>query len=1390
MNPTTPRSSLAARALLALMLAGSAQSLHAATIVKLDNTDNLNLTTSWNGGGVPGASDIASWDSTVTGANTVLLGANLTFNGLLITNPGGAVTISAGNTLTLLGGGIDMSAATQDLTINATVALGSTTAGSFAQTWNVAAGRTLTVAAVPTRNAGANNLSVGGVLNIAGDGTTKIGAAALALIIDGGNNPFVTYKTNDWAATDATGTVIAATYTNDAFTTGTNVNIITAGTYTTNGATPASVRFNNTAGTVTVNNTNTSTLRGVLMTSDAQSVTINGGFIRPNRVSTAGATMSFIQNSTVGDLTIGSVISNGSSSAPVSITKSGAGKMILNGGNGYTGQTFIHEGTLQLGTGGTTGTLASTAAIFNNGNFAVNHSDNLTLSNVISGTGSVTQMGAGELTLSGVNTYTGATNLNGGALILNATTNIGNGTAINFNGGALKYGTGVTTDVSTRTLTFNSGGATINTNGNNVTLANSVGNNGAGAFTKTGTGTLNLTAANTYTGGTVISAGTLKANNTTGSATGSGAVTINSGGILGGTGTVTGAVTVNSGGTLAAGNSVGTLTLGALTLASGSILDFEFNSTPANDFIAVTGTNGLTLNGGGLNLYTEGGTSPWTTTGSYNLFSFNGTLQGLGLSALSVLNQQAGYSYTFGSSGSFLTLTIDTTGVISNWNVDASGSWNTAGNWSSSIPNQAGASAKFLSAITAPRTITLDGDKTVGGLTFDNVQTYTINQGSGGTLTLDSGTASAASILVSSGNHVVNAPVALASDVTADIAASSSLAANGVISGSKGITKSGTGTLDLTGANTYSGGTTINAGTVSFGNGSLGSGAITLNGGGLTYNTGNTQDISAVTLTLGSSGGTINTNGNDVTFANAIGNSGSGGLTKAGTGSLTLGTANTYTGTTTITGGSVSIAANDRLGSVTVGAGLIFNGGILATTATMALDNGGSNARTISLGSSGGTLNVADATTLTASGVVSGTGSLTKSGTGSLSISGVNTYSGGTVINGGTVIVGGTGTGSLGTGGVAMNGATLNLGARNLTQALTVTGTNSLLSGDSGGSSGINTVSGSGTLNVTISGANVDLRGDLSGLTGTLAIASPTGNLRINGSTGSSTATFNLGTGSMSVRSAATAFAMGTLSGDSGSTLTGSGGGATQAVTYTIGAANNNSTFSGAITNGAGATAVTKTGTGTLTLAGASTYTGATAVNDGTLLVNGSIAGTAVTVGASGILGGSGTIGGATVINGALNPGNSPGVITFSSDLTLAGTTNLELNSTVRGTGYDGVNVGGTLTYGGVLNFLFGSTFLAGGENFQVFTGLDGSSLPLLNSPSFTSIVLGGSYTASLTNNTGVWTGTTGGYDFTFTESTGTLGVLASAVPEPSTYAALAGAAILGFAALRRRRRA
>ena len=101
------------------------------------------------------------------------------------------------------------------------------------------------------------------------------------------------------------------------------------------------------------------------------------------------------------------------------------------------------------------------------------------------------------------------------------------------------------------------------------------------------------------------------------------------------------------------------------------------------------------------------------------------------------------------------------------------------------------------------------------------------------------------------------------------------------------IQKSGPGTLLLSGTNNYSGGTNVAGGTVQFaGLSSLGSGAVNLDSGTLKWATGNTADVSSLFLILTSAGGTLDTNGNNVTLANPIGGNGAGVLTKAGAGKL------------------------------------------------------------------------------------------------------------------------------------------------------------------------------------------------------------------------------------------------------------------------------------------------------------------------------------------------------------------------------------------------------------------------------------------------------------------------------------------------------------------------
>ncbi len=98
-----------------LFLTGS---LKAADIIKADNSDDLNLGSSWVGGVVPGVADVAVWNSSVTVANSTGLGTDLTIDGIAVADPGGAVTLGGSYTLTLDGGAdldFDLSAATRDL---------------------------------------------------------------------------------------------------------------------------------------------------------------------------------------------------------------------------------------------------------------------------------------------------------------------------------------------------------------------------------------------------------------------------------------------------------------------------------------------------------------------------------------------------------------------------------------------------------------------------------------------------------------------------------------------------------------------------------------------------------------------------------------------------------------------------------------------------------------------------------------------------------------------------------------------------------------------------------------------------------------------------------------------------------------------------------------------------------------------------------------------------------------------------------------------------------------------------------------------------------------------------------------------------------------------------
>ena len=175
------------------------------------------------------------------------------------------------------------------------------------------------------------------------------------------------------------------------------------------------------------------------------------------------------------------------------------------GSLGVTSNTtakFTQAGSLQTSAGTAT-------AIANSGALQFSVTDgSKTVANLISGTGSVEKVDAGVLQLSGINTYSGNTVLSGGTSVLQNAQSFGTGSVI-FNGGALQYGSGVTTDLSSRIASLGSGTtAVVDTNGNLVNFA--TGLSGSGAFKKAGNGILTLAGSNTFSGGLQVAAGTVQ----------------------------------------------------------------------------------------------------------------------------------------------------------------------------------------------------------------------------------------------------------------------------------------------------------------------------------------------------------------------------------------------------------------------------------------------------------------------------------------------------------------------------------------------------------------------------------------------------------------------------------------------------------------------------------------------------------------------------------------------------------------------------------------------------------------------------------------------------------------------------------------------------------------
>ncbi len=680
------------------------------------------------------------------------------------------------------------------------------------------------------------------------------------------------------------------------------------------------------------------------------------------------------------------------------LTKLGTGTLTLGASNTYNGVTTIGAGQVVVGNSNalfssTVSNLVNGGLLFSNnlttanigglagsGSFALsnqsgvgviltvgNNGSTNTYSGSLNGTGSLVNVG-GQLTLSGTNALAGSTLINAGQIILANGLALTNSTvAVNTTSGLVfsnttTYTLGGIAGTSNVGLTNSAGAAiTLGVGQNSATMSSVL--SGSGNLIVSGVGTQRLTAANTYSGGTTITNGSLIVDNASGSGVGSGAVTVNNGGFFGGTGTVSGAVTVNSGGIISAGDGgIAPFTVGSLTLSSGSFLNYDFGTGPStNDTIIVSTVNGLTLNGGTFNLFQNGTSTGFDQPGIYKLIGYSGTLNGTGLGALAVNNATANRLYTFSSGGGYINLSIS---GLFGWsaggatNLPPNFLWSNAPNWGTNLVPQAFQTLQFFGNTGLQNTNDIAANTPFSGFQF---------MGGAGAFTLTGNVVNLTGNIINYDTNVqqtINMDVVLQGSSWEFNASNGNLLVNGNISetnASLGIVKTGANTLTLSGTNSYSGGTILQAGTLAFArssgmsgsitNGPIGSGSLTINAGTITavngsqtisnsilvaadFTVGGAQNLTlAGLMDLSNSVQAINiANTANTFFAGSISN---GGWIKLGSGTLTLVGNGTYVGGTILSNGTIVVSnltgSATGLGNVLVGNNttLSMQGGII-----------------------------------------------------------------------------------------------------------------------------------------------------------------------------------------------------------------------------------------------------------------------------------------------------------------------------------------------------------------------------------------------------------------------------------------------------------------------------
>ena len=580
--------------------------------------------------------------------------------------------------------------------------------------------------------------------------------------------------------------------------------------------------------------------------------------------------------------------------------------------------------------------------------------------------------------------------------------------------------------------------------------------------------------------------------------------------------------------------------------------------------------------------------------------------------------------------------------------------------------------------------------------------------GSSGTLNIGgfgandtAGTIIASTITFGLGNGIINFNQ---SDSTTVLA---------VISGAGSVNQRGSGITILSGANTYSGGTMINRGTVALNNSSsLGTGMVT-------FASNNTTLLANTNVSVGNNialttNGTLDSGADNLTASGAI--SGAGALIKAGSGTVSLTSSNTYTGGTILNVGTLAISNNYALGTGT----LTFASDSTTLQALANLNIANKIALTRN-----GTID-SGAYTVTNSGVIAGEGALTKVGTGTMVLSANNTYSGQTFLSDGGLNI----------------SSISSIGAGNLN---------------------FNSI---GTSKLSYSGGTATLANNISVSSGTGVIANKgMSSLNLSGNIANNNSTLVLDGGSFQVSGNITGSSLSTLSLSSASaTLTGSGNlytGATTLLggsTLTLGVANGISTNSSLTLGSSGDTLSTAN---TLDLSGYSQ--GLTTIRSEGLgynsVVNSSASLATLTLTGFNNSTYGGSINGNIALVAANGTANLFGVNSYTGTTSVGSGARINLTNSGSLTGTTGISLtGGTLLLGAAnqvksgidVEMTSGSTLSMGGngssraseQTFGTLTLTGNSTIDFANLTGGSSLTFGsmslGSYSLTILN----WSGT------------------------------------------------